>query len=138
MKYKFLVTFLFLLTLNASVSISAQEESLATSSHEEQKPKKIIIVATAWAIAKYIKSAVNGLGYEPVILADMKGYSPQVANDVRQCEWYDVDVSSYENAEKFLEESLGTIWRSGRYYISYRYEIANRTSLSGEIQCTRS
>ncbi len=55
-------------------------------------------------MAKYVEQASTALGYRPILLVDIGGYSTQISNIIKQSEWYDVDVSSYEKVEKFLEE----------------------------------
>lgn len=69
-----------------------------------EEKKRIIIVGTAWAMAKYLEKASIDLGYKPILLANIDGYSTQLANIIRESEWYDVDVSSYEKVETFLQE----------------------------------
>lgn len=67
--------------------------------------KKIIIVGTSWALAKYAERSISDLGYSVVFLVDIDRYCPEIADVIRQSEWYSVNINSYEKIEQFLEEN---------------------------------
>jgi len=70
---------------------------------------KIIIVGSSWIIAKYVEMAVGLLGYRLVFLVNMNDFSPQVAEEIKKNEWYDVNINSFEETRDFLEKKRATI-----------------------------
>jgi hypothetical protein len=95
--------------IHASAAITKEECHM----DDTVPPKKIIIVGTSWVIAKYLDQAITSLGFKPVFLVNIDFYSTEIAEIIKQSEWYHVDINSYETVERFLEEHRDQIGEIG-------------------------
>ena len=60
-------------------------------------------MGSSWIFAKYMSLACQILGYEPVFLGNMNFYSEEVQNSIKQCEYYQVDITSVDVMYNFIK-----------------------------------